>query len=370
MELRHASLLILGVLTLCLCGCEPKQKAAETQPSASAIDDPQIAHIAATQSLWASGSKTLQAVLAYSTTLNEELDLFIANPTEAKLISARNAWAKAELAYQHFYFFSQFGITEPQIFADLAKSCFAIGASPIQPGYLDYFSSYPYSGLVHDISVELTPQALQEQHGMTDIEDVVLGLYAIEFILYGETKMRPVSDFTPDLVLTTAQKETGFKGIEETPNNRRRALLQLQANQLSQDLKTLISQWQATDNGSMKAGWEQLPYSARKMTIYKTFERTLTQLLLRTAIATPQSDQAYDEATAQDNARHIASSIQSLYAAFPWIAEKQRAVISTHLHNAEALLQTLSEQPTPDSRQWQQAYQALKLTMDTHLGAS
>ncbi|WP_185233356.1 imelysin family protein [Teredinibacter franksiae] len=361
MEQRiHLALLITALLAM-LAGCDSQKPDA---PSA-VKPEPVSAHYReaedASKQLWLLGLNALGDIRTSDQALHAAIAELIANPTEESLVAARSSWRASEEVYQKFYFFTQFGVTEPEIFAPIARANFAIAAHPIQPGYLDYFGPYPYSGLVHDISVTLNAENLINQHGMTDPEDVVLGLYAIEFMLFGEKGARPIDDYKKTSTLTLEQKQRGFKSIEETPNNRRRELLQLQSTLLIDGVNTLIEEWQSQKATAVFPRWQTLPDSARRLTVRKTFERSLTKLLLQTASASSPSEDG--KAANRIDPALLAISIASLQAAYPWLEPDSRKTIKDNLQSAHAQLSATER--APDTLQ--QGYRALKMAMDTYL---
>lgn len=368
-----AALLVLG-----LSGCEPEQTEVSETPAAAvpqpAADDLQQA----TQALWQSGAEALATSANNFVALQQAVAALLANPGDDTLQLTRQAVISAQLAYRQFYFFSQLGVTEPNVFAPVARANFTLAAQPIQPGYLDYFGPYPYSGLVHDIAVEINAETLQHQHGLTDAEDVVLGLYAIEFMLFGEDGQRPASDYLPVTELTLEQRQTGFKSPAETPNERRRLLLEQQTSLLVTDLALLQTQWQARDDGSMYADWQALPPSSRQMVTLKTFERTLTQLMLRTVNATPRQDHSShkpasqeptgEESAPEENALSLEAAAASLEAASPWLPEDQQQAIRSRIELARAELQQIPASGDKATEHWGATYRAFKQAMDSFQG--
>ncbi|WP_139309736.1 imelysin family protein [Teredinibacter haidensis] len=364
MASRLLAIIALSVLSFSFAGCESKKEttdktAADIAPNAQSELSPQAA-IEATNILWLAGTKALNSSLKAGLELNQKIETLLLNPTQENLLNAQQSWKPAELAYRQFFFHSQLGIAAPEIFTPLTKACFSLAAHPIQPGYLDYFGAYQYSGLVHDISVQLSAENLMHSHGMTDPEDVALGLYAIEYMLFGENHTRPISDYEVALTLNQHQKQTGYKTVEETPNNRRRHLLQLQSDILKADIQQLADLWQASNSGSLKAQWTDLTANTKRKTVRKTFERALTQLILQITTLAPQEDA---EPASTEDIQRLAADIHSLTVIGPWLTEAQRNDVSQQLQRAETLLQQLVTE-SENKVLWQQTYQATKAAMD------
>lgn len=368
---RLAILLISAIASL-LAGCEPMENNNPTVVD-SAPEPARLVAEDATAQLWQKGNDALSKCVNHSNTLTNQIQTFLANPTLEHLHATQQEWKDTARIYHGFYFFSQLRIIEPQVFAPLSKYWFAISAQPIQPGYLDYFGPYPYAGLVHDIGIPINTETLRHQHGMTDVEDVVLGLYAIEFMLFGENGTRPESDYAPVTTLSLALQQAGYKTPEETPNNRRRELLALQARRLEKDTQHLQQAWNATDANSMRQHWDELPPSAKHMAAMKTVERTLTQLLLLTASTSPTTDEATQSSpAAARQAAIIAEAIHSLQSATPWLATAQQSAVTQHLQQAADTLSGLASNSgdQPLAEQWRAVYQALKKAMDVFTGSA
>ena len=140
-----------------------------------------------------------------------------------------------------------------------------IGAWPIQPGYLDSFGPHIHSGIVNDITLSIDSDTLRSQHLMTDSEEATLGLYAIEYLLFGdkEYENKKNTNFKRFLKIAELPESLAQAGltINELPNNRRRALIELQTRLLVNDIYTLIGLYQA--NGALSVAFEKLSASKK-----------------------------------------------------------------------------------------------------------
>ena len=385
------ALLCLSLLLLLLtAGCEKNTPttAPETaeQLNNSDMDLDQAQSGVATEQLWRVASESLNAIESEARNLSQAISTFLDQPTPANLTSAQQKWRSAYFSYQGFYFYSQLAVTEAEVFAPLVQADFYIGAEPIQPGYLDYFGDYPYAGLVHDISVPLNPESLIKQHGMTDAEEIVLGLHAIEFMLFGENGSRPPIDYLELDELTTSNNEQGYNTVNELPNNRRRALLQTQANQLTTDIEGLHNAWENRGIGSIHSNWQDLTPSEQVLTIRKAFERTVTQLLLKTVASSTAANAATESSETETNAatdssganpqtnqntdlpfqllsnsqlaQALANAVASLKGCYLYLPETTGATITAELERAHHQLEQSSASGTPID--WSQVYQAIK----------
>src|SRR5690606_17067548 len=173
---------------------------------------------------------------------------------------ARDAWRRAHNAYMEFQLLSALSGSNPGLFGALAEYDFALEAWPIQPGYLDYFDVYSHSGIVNDMALPLTAEAVREQHGLTDSSDVSIGFHALEYLLWGENGERPLADFAP-ATPDAAQEEAGMRTVD-LPSNRRRALLRLLSQLLMDDLRE-FKQAVENPNGLLRRAYLTLPPESR-----------------------------------------------------------------------------------------------------------
>ncbi|MFL0800655.1 MAG: hypothetical protein K6L80_09420 [Agarilytica sp.] len=225
------------------------------------------------------GTEALKATRASAKTLTEAINHFLSAPTDEHLKNAQKHWTSATIEYRRFSFFRHLGLVEPSSFATLNRLDYQIYGYPIQPGFIDTFGQYKYSGLVHDIGFPITEESLVNQHGLTDLADIVLGFYAIEFLLFNSGKERKASDFTQIVSISKTLKERGFETLEEIPNNRRRKLLNEQAKILSSDLKSIEKYWSDPTGGFQKK-WQTFNHQKRIDTILSALVSSLTQVMI------------------------------------------------------------------------------------------
>ncbi len=216
-----------------------------------------------TKTMFESGAGAIDKTKQHAETLEQAIAKFLKTPTQDTLVEAQEKWLEAALSYREFYFYRHIGLVDPKTFKGVNKLDYQIASFPIQPGYLDKVGEYKYSGLVHDIGVPINQESLTKHHGLTDVADVVLGFYAIEFLLFNSGEKRQANDFVEIVELDGAHKERGFKSTNEIPNNRRRQLLDLQTKILISDLDRLKDNWASDGEGSVRNTWEQI-YFGRK----------------------------------------------------------------------------------------------------------
>ena len=172
-----------------------------------------------------------QAAIASATEMQAAIDAFLADPTDATLAAAKEAWLTAR---------DDYGPTEAFRFYDGPIDNPAngpegqINAWPMDEAYVDYVDGDATSGIVNDtagypdITVDVIVEA-NEQGGETNIST---GWHAIEFLLWGQDLSadgpgeRPLTDYTT-----------------EANAARRATYLQLTTQLLLDDLASVADQW-------------------------------------------------------------------------------------------------------------------------------
>ncbi|WP_216642742.1 imelysin family protein [Hydrocarboniclastica marina] len=195
--------------------------------------------------------------------LDEATDRLIANPTEANLQAAKEAWLAARVPYQQTEVF-RFGNA---IVDDWEGQ---LNAWPLDEGLIDYVQAGDYQhelgnagataniiasnnvnvgGTAVDVSA-LTPELLANLNEIGGSEaNVATGYHAVEFLLWGQdlhgfkagAGERPVTDYA--------------KGSDCTNGNceRRGAYLDAVTDLLVADLEWMVDQWADGSNGNYRA---------------------------------------------------------------------------------------------------------------------
>lgn len=293
MTIKFMAVLLVGasvLLTACDKRTDTTNPGMVNEPTASVTQAVTI-NSAAADAWWASGDQILAACLVHARELQHQVSDFIDAPDAQRLQQSQETWRKAAATYRAFYAHHFVALSDPKTFQILAEIDFRIGAWPVQPGSLDSWGSYLYSGLVHDIGNPLTMDNLLLLHGQVDSENATLGLYAIEYMLFGENGTRKVEDYVSQKKVTAEYEERGFNSPAELPNNRRRLLLTLQAGKLVEDLQLLVNSWNAELPGSQVNVWSALPDSKKERVLTAAFERGLAQLLVNNEDAFSDSQQ-------------------------------------------------------------------------------
>ena len=362
-------------LAMLLTGCGKKNPEPESQlptsPDSSLTDEASITVSANdTQAIWQAAGQTLSRCTTAAKNLNDAIDSFIASPREDSLLNAREAWKNTLLEYRHFYVFHYIAQTRPEVFGRLVESDFRIAAWPVQPGSLDSWGSYLYSGLVHDIGNTLSKENLLNLHGQVDAENATLGLYAIEYMLFGENGTRSVDDYVAQSTVSAEQKERGFKAASELPHNRRRMLLQLQSDILVDEINHLLNNWSSPTSNSYSIIWNSLSTEEKSKIAKTAMESGLAQLIID--ISTLNITSLEEEVSEVDTLQlpfsnlpvkqYIANALRSLQKITPLLNTNSQTVVSVELEAAISLLNEEDDKDTtsPNEMDWQLVYTHLK----------
>lgn len=201
--------------------------------------------------------------------LDSKLAAFLYNPTSASLEATRQAWRSAYNAWLETLIYAQLPLNDPPDWArkgiDYEQTIRLLDSWPIEGGYIDYVPGYPFSGIVNDLTLELTEANLLSQHGFSDPSYASLGYHAFEFMLWGADGKRPARDFVPQentapVVIGNEEEtaaDTGSDSLhadlaQTTPDsvqnhNRRRQYVQLLSEQLQKHLHRLQRRWEPSN---------------------------------------------------------------------------------------------------------------------------
>ena len=165
-----------------------------------------------------------------------QINQFLVEPNQENLLLAQAAWQSAH---------ENFLKLKPALLNDKDQLISRIDAWPIQPGFLDSLPDYPATGIVNDLSVEISVEELLHQHGITSDDEVSLGYHGLEYLLFE----RKVSDYIENTALADNNQILATRSAEpdaataETKNvNRRVLLLSTIVAQLAIDIDTFDSQ--------------------------------------------------------------------------------------------------------------------------------
>lgn len=155
---------------------------------------------------------------------------FAAEPSGARLMSARRAWLTARESYGQTEAFRFYG--GPIDGEDGPEG--QLNSWPLDESYIDGEHDQPDAGLINDHSFAITKENLAAQNERGGEENISTGWHAIEFLLWGR-------DFNDD--------GPGNRGFEDfvdghAPNaDRRRRYLEVVTELLIDDLQFLVDAW-------------------------------------------------------------------------------------------------------------------------------
>lgn len=174
--------------------------------------------------------------------LRDAIAALLAEPSQATLDAAREAWLDARPAYL---------VTETFRFYDgpIEEVEGRINAWPLNEAFIDYVEGAPDSGLINDRSRPVDLATILANDQVTDEADVTTGWHAIEFLLWGQDLSvdgpgdRPFTDYLPG----------------QGNNDRRREYLRLVTEQLGADLEALVAAWHPEAADGYAARFRALP---------------------------------------------------------------------------------------------------------------
>jgi putative iron-regulated protein len=182
--------------------------------------------------------------VARARALQTAVEAFVADPTEAKLATARTAWLASRPAYGQSESFRFYG---GPIDDEETGPEGRINSWPLDEAYIDSVEGSPGAGIINapgtypQLSEDLL-KSLNERDGETNI---ATGYHAIEFLLWGQDRSatgpgnRPATDFVDGGTAPNAA--------------RRREYLELTTALLVKDLEAVQAQWTPGGNNYAKS---------------------------------------------------------------------------------------------------------------------
>ena len=157
--------------------------------------------------------------------LQGSIEDFLQLPDGERQETAQTAWRSAHEAFVSFTGLPLMNLPEP--------AHYQLDAWPIEPGYLDTLAAYPDSGLISDLTVDISLESLRDQHGFTDVTEVSLGFHALELLIFA----REPKDFVTQTTITPVDDLAASDEIV----TRRRRVLSLLAEQILVDLSPWLT---------------------------------------------------------------------------------------------------------------------------------
>lgn len=169
--------------------------------------------------------------LSTAQALHDAIDAFLANPTDATLQAAKDAWRASRVPYgqtEVFRFYA--GPIDNEENGPEGQ----LNAWPLDEAYIDYVEGSPEAGIINDTATypEITLDLIQSANEQGAEENISTGYHAIEFLLWGQDMdaegpgNRPVSDY-----------------VDAANADRRALYLELVADLLVSDLQGLVDDW-------------------------------------------------------------------------------------------------------------------------------
>lgn len=167
-------------------------------------------------------------------TMAAQINMFANEPSHENLLRAQAAWQTAHESFLKL---------KPALLVDKDQLIRRIDAWPIQPGFLDSLPDYPTTGIVNDISIEISATELIHQHGITSDDEVALGYHSLEYLLFA----RKLSDYIENSVPADSNPALSTRSLENVGAaaknvNRRTLMLSTIVIQLATDIDRFIIQ--------------------------------------------------------------------------------------------------------------------------------
>lgn len=114
--------------------------------------------------------------------LDAAIDAFAADPTQANLDAARQAWLDSREPYLQTEVYRFYG--GPIDDEDGPEGL--LNAWPLDEAYIDYVEGNADAGIIQDTSVEISATSLESLNEQGGEENIATGYHAIEFLLWGQ----------------------------------------------------------------------------------------------------------------------------------------------------------------------------------------
>lgn len=194
-------------------------------------------------------SATYGDVLKGANDLDGSIKMLVADPSDATLTAAKQAWVNARVSYGQSEAFRFYG--GPIDDADGPEA--RINAWPLDESYIDYVEGVPTSGVINDPATYPTIDsallvAINEKNGE---KNIAAGYHAIEFLLWGQDMNatgpgnRPFTDYVVGAAGTAANQD------------RRGLYLQTTTALLVNDFTPVVAEW--AESGAYRSSFVKLP---------------------------------------------------------------------------------------------------------------
>ncbi|MFK4752434.1 imelysin family protein [Oceanobacter antarcticus] len=265
--MKHVVIWLYSLLLLCIAGCD--QAPAPAQPLPAAVDftgDPATHPEKINDHLIHSALDSHIQACASAEALQNAITTLLDHPNPFTLAASRDAWRDSYSAFLRARLYGFLPVTDPVEWQrqglSYHQTLSLIDSWPIEGGYIDYLPGYPFTGIVNDLTLPLSSDTLQQQHGFADPASVSLGFHVIEFLLWGSDGQRSASDYLQTETITAVAGSSSNKNTathadntadnhlnKDTPpgvinQDRRRQYLQRVTAQLLDHLRRLQRRWE------------------------------------------------------------------------------------------------------------------------------
>ena len=192
--------------------------------------------------------------------MKEKIDAFIAEPSEATLKVARDAWLEARDFYGQTEAYRE--ANGPIDNDDLLGTEGQINAWPLDEGFIDYVAGNMgqkiQNGLIGDASFDITEANIISKNEDGKDDNISAGWHAIEFLLWGQDlNYNPETHALDNFAASGVRSFTDY--TTEDNASRRKTYLQVTTDLLIKDLKDLRDTWAV--GGSYRTTFESLEES-------------------------------------------------------------------------------------------------------------
>lgn len=228
------SLLVIAFIS----GCEPTAKEPPPRAETGQRERGTIDHYEIDPAFFSRGEQSLQQLINSTLVLRQATQAFLKDSNKQQWLTLRQQWLQTHSQWHRSQFYLATSQQYPSLLPALTRAIRNIHSTPISPGFIDGIPGYPKSGIVFDITVPMTANALRGQHQSYSKQEVSIGLHAMEFLLWGNQ----LSDYTEG---RSINREEVFRGIKQAqlPTPRRRDYLQLLTEIMVEDSRQLLIDW-------------------------------------------------------------------------------------------------------------------------------
>ena len=269
------NLLIRVLVLVVIGGCDngthsPQIKQTPSTQLLPEIELPQAASAALTASLWQNQQIQLKRALKHLPPLALAVQKLLDQPTPQHLNNALALWQPLSFNLEQLSTLgalaalqSQQNTANWQLLADTYQR---IMAWPSELGFLDNNGTHGNTGLIFTLDLAITSDSLNPIHHLTHQQDGVFGLYPLGLMLQGAHSLRQASQLAAITTFNKEHEQQKLKNLEEHPQNRRRALIALQIQELADNLHAFQALTERRDNRSALNAFSQ--YSSSQQQFY------------------------------------------------------------------------------------------------------